>query len=814
MSRFLARWGRYAATHSWRVLALWGVALIGLAALLATQPKEISTHLTIADTPAQQVLDEVTAELPMAGGTQGTIVFTAKDGGAVDGPTQMAAMGAAMDRLHASEYVVDKEERVAGQRAELSATVKAKVAEQMRTAVPSGSRQQPSRQAIDTAVKDATATALNSLDTLMAGTNPQGTTRLVGAAPGHAVTVATDRSAAVAGVQLTEQLGDLPEGTMDDLLASLGNEVASAGLTVSPSASLTPTEPPIGGHEAIGVAIAVIVLWVSLGSLVAAGLPVLTALAGVALGVGGAFAFSSHYVMTTSTPVIGLMLGLAVGIDYALFIAHKHRAILADGEPDVAASIGRATGTAGSSVLFAGLTVVIALLGLLTLGIAFITTMAVTAAVTVSLAVLISLTALPALLGLVGERLRPRRARARAAQASAAAAGSPDPAGAAAEPEARPRRDASTWWVGVTTGHPWVTIAAVSLGLLVLAAPATGLALGMPSGSVAGPGDPKRVSYDGVTSTLGEGANGPLVVTLRPFDTAMADQQQLLSWQEDLGRVADVANVQLAGSNDDHSLIVWQVIPRRGPTDASTDALVHDLRGLTLEHAGALGVTGLTAVNIDLSQRLGEALPIYLSIVVGLSLIVLLIVFRSVAVPVMATGGFLLAIAATMGLVVLAFSTDGFTWMVGGDRAGPVLSFLPIMVTGILYGLAMDYQVFLGSSIREDHVHGTPAREAVRTGFVHASKVVIAAAIIMVSVFAGFVLTDDLTIRQFGFALATGILIDAFLIRMTLVPAVMAVTGEHAWWIPRWLDRVLPRVDVEGTALRKDPPVPHDTLVT
>jgi len=325
--------------------------------------------------------------------------------------------------------------------------------------------------------------------------------------------------------------------------------------------------------------------------------------------------------------------------------------------------------------------------------------------------------------------------------------------------------------------------------------------LGMPSGSVAALGSEQRTAYDAVSDALGEGANAPLVVALTPTDADTVDQDSLEAWQRQLANHDSVSNVQLMGTSEDRTLVLYTVVPDAGPTATDTADLVHAVRGGEIAGVEEVGATGLTAMNIDLSESLRSAIPVYVTLVVLLSLAVLLLVFRSLVVPLAATGGFLLSIGATMGLVVTAFGNPDFTWLVGMDRAGPVLSFLPIMATGILYGLAMDYQVFLGTSIREVYVHGESAQKAVVDGFHHASRVVVAAAVIMVSVFAGFVLSDDAMIRQFGFALSIGILIDAFLIRMTLIPAVLHLAGDRAWWLPQWLSRILPNLDLEGTRL-------------
>ncbi|QQR99575.1 MAG: MMPL family transporter [Austwickia sp.] len=858
MSIALHRFARFAFRHPKRVLGGWLVLLGVVAALLATQPRSIASGFSLHGTPSQEVLDTVSARLPEAGGTQGTLVFTARDGGRIDTPARAAAIAEAADRAASTPYVVNREAKLSEQRGQVREQIAARVeqsvaaklgpelttlattldaaatrpgaqslgglatrARSLATASPherivgttslladlktltaamgakgispqalglpagSAAMTDPTT-AVTDGVAKASAQVYADLDRLTAGTTPQGHALTVGDRTLASVRVSDDGRVAMLPLQFTASLAHLPESALPDVLTATERAVEGTGLTAYPSTALNPTKPPLGGHELIGVAIAVVVLLLTLGSLVAAGLPVLTALVGVFIGVGGAFALSSHYVMTTATPALGLMIGLAVGIDYALFILHKHRKLIVTQSLTPGDAVGRAVGTAGSAVLFAGLTVITALLSLLILRIDFVSTMALTAATTVALAVAISLTALPALLGLVGSRVVGRRAQARHA-----------------DRPAHRHHPVARRWIRAVTALPVLTALLVTLGLGAVASGVTGMRLGMPDGGVAAAGSPQRVNYDATTRAFGTGANAPLVVTVAHSDGSAMDTAELLSRQDQLAGVEGATSARLMGATSDRTLAIFQVIPVDGPTDPATEALVHRLRGTELSGVAPLGVSGLTAINIDLSDVLRSAIPVYVGVVVALSIVILLLVFRSLVVPLVATGGFLLTISATLGLVARAFGDERFTWLVGVDRSGPILSFLPIMATGILYGLAMDYQVFLGTSMREDHVHGASAREAVRTGFHHASLVVVAAAAIMVAVFGGFVLGADTTIRQFGFALSVGILIDAFLVRMILMPALLHFAGEKAWWLPAWLDRLLPRVDIEGDRLRQ-----------
>ncbi|AZN30582.1 transporter [Flaviflexus salsibiostraticola] len=638
---------------------------------------------------------------------------------------------------------------------------------------------------VDAAVRERLETMTAELENLQRGVAPTGEPLIVDGEAVPGVTVSDDGTIAVYSLQLTAQLDDLPSGTTEGIISLVESEVGSAGLVASPSSSLLPIEPPIGGHEAVGVLVAAVVLVLTLGSLVAAGLPILTALVGVAIGVGGAFGLSEFYPMTSTTPVLALMLGLAVGIDYALFILHKQRALILGGMSAREAT-SRAVGTSGSAVVFAGLTVVIALLGLLILDITFVSTMALAAAATVTIAVLISITALPALLGLVGERIVSLKHRGRAM----------------IRDDSRPR--ASRRWAQATTARPWIAVLGVTVALGLLAVPAADMRLGMPTGGASPVGSPERTNSDLTAQALGEGANGPLLVAVERSG-GDPDTHQLQATLAGLTEIDGVANAALRGTSADRSVEMYEVTPESGPMSEETELLVNTLRepGVIIG-AEDVGVTGLTAINIDLSERLADAIPVYLAVVAGLSLIVLTLVFRSLVIPIAATAGFLLTIGATFGLTTAVFGTAELGRIAGVDQPGTVLSFLPIMAAGILYGLAMDYQLFIGTSIREARVHGAAPRESVISGFTHSSRVVVAAALIMVSVFGVFILTDDMMVRQFGFALAVGILIDAFLVRMTLMPAVISVAGRAAWWLPAWLDRILPDLDVEGSTLDQD----------
>lgn len=542
--------------------------------------------------------------------------------------------------------------------------------------------------------------------------------------------------------------------------------------------------PSLSVTEAAGLGVALVVLTLVLGSLVAAGLPLLTAVTGVGVTMAVMLLLTRLASINSTTPMLAVMLGLAVGIDYALFILSRHRNQLGEGMT-AEESTARAVGTAGSAVVFAGLTVFIALLGLGVSGIPFLTVMGAFAALAIVLAVFIALTMLPALMGLLGERLRPRPRRPRRRR--------------------RPRRGgAFAWWGRVTTGHPVVALLVVVVCLGALTIPGLGLRTALPNSGQHAAGAPDRVTYDLISQHFGVGRNGPLVLTADVISSR--DPLKLVAdLKEEVEAIDGVAAVPLATPNQNAEVAMLQVVPTTGPDDPATADLVQALRDRHdqwLERYGVeTAVTGMTAMQIDVNARLVGALLPFGVLVVGLSLVLLAAVFRSVWVPVKATLGFLLSVGAAFGATTLVFNDGHLKEMVNLERGMPVISFLPILLMGILFGLAMDYEVFLISRVREEYVHGKKPVDAIRDGIVASGPVVVAAAVIMFAVFAFFVPEGISSIKQIAFALAVGVAIDAFCVRMTLVPAVMALLGERAWWLPRWLDKILPTFDVEGEVL-------------
>ena len=607
-------------------------------------------------------------------------------------------------------------------------------------------------------------------------------------------TVSANGKTAVVTVQFEQPVNSVDPATTEAVVELL-SELRSTNLAVEFSQSLTTDYGDLLGiGEIIGLAIAGIVLFVMLGSLIAAGLPVLSAVLGVGISVSLTMALSGVIDMNSTTPILGVMLGLAVGIDYSLFLLNRHRKQLKTGM-DLRYSIGLATGTSGNAVTFAGLTVIIALAALNLTGISFLGLMGTLGAVAIAMAVLIALTFTPALLSLIGMRVLNKKERKELESEEA-------------RHEAEEPKNALK--PVFATRHPLVATLAVGLLLGLAAIPASEMRLGLPDGSSEPLDSTTYKAFSLISDNFGAGANGQ-IATVVTMPEAVAEEN-LVELQADLAEqffaLDNVMAVLPAAVSEDDRTLLFQVIPLLGPATVETEQLVFDIRGLTdevrSEFDAELGVTGITATNIDVSDKLADALPVYLGTVLLLSLILLILVFRSILVPLLASAGFLLTVFATFGAVVAVYQWGWLGFLFDVHDPGPILNFLPTILIGILFGLAMDYQLFLASGIREAYVHGKDPKDAINYGIHLSRSVVIAAALIMITVFGGFAFSHLTLVRPIGFGLAIGVLIDAFLVRLVLVPAIMSLLGKSAWWLPKWLDRLLPNVDVEGSSLERE----------
>jgi RND superfamily putative drug exporter len=616
--------------------------------------------------------------------------------------------------------------------------------------------------------------------------------------PFQAKAVSKDGTTAYATVTYKVAADDLTDASKEQLEHAL-EEARDTGLTVDAGGSAMADGGGAGGAaELIGVAIAAVVLLVTFGSLAAAGLPLLTALIGVGVSMATILTLSDALGLSTTTGTLAMMLGLAVGIDYALFVVSRYREERANGRaPQEATAL--AVGTAGSAVVFAGLTVVIALAGLAVVGIPMLTKMGLAAAGAVVVAVLIALTLVPAFLGFWPNAVLRRKDRVGGRTGEAA------------------KDNGGTRWARFVLRRPLPVLILGVVGLGALALPMTSLQLGMPGDEAKPASTTERRAYDALAEGFGPGFNGPLtvVVDAKGDDDAQA---AVAAISKGIGATKGIVSVSPARFNEAGDTAVFSVVPSTAPTDERTKDLVTTIRGerpgIESETGATYEVTGTTALNIDISEKVQSALVPYLIVVVGLAIVLLLVVFRSLLVPLKAALGFLLSVLASLGAVVVVFQEGHGSGLLGVETTGPIMSLMPIFLVGIVFGLAMDYEVFLLSRMREAYVHGETSHQAVTSGFRHSARVVVAAALIMIAVFAGFIGESDSMIKMIGFGLASAVLLDAFVVRMAIVPAVLALLGDRAWWLPTWLDRMLPRVDVEGEALTRGAdspePVPAD----
>jgi putative drug exporter of the RND superfamily len=609
------------------------------------------------------------------------------------------------------------------------------------------------------------------------------------------------------------------------------------GLEVLPGGSaLAPNEPP--GSELIGLAFAVVVLILAFGSVLAMGLPVAVALGGVGVGVGATLLLSNLYPLPDFTLSVGVMIGLGVGIDYALFIVTRYREATRAGRSPRAATLA-AMDTAGRAVIVAGITVVISLLGMLLMGIPLVAGVGIGASVTVLLTMISSLTLLPALLALAQQRIEVTRWRGLVSAGSVAVAmlgagiGFPPLAAAGAvlaiitllaslavrplrrevpRRRAKAVRDTAAYrWSRTIQRRPWAWLAVGAGALLLLATPVLGLRLGVADESNHPRGSDTRRAYDLLAEGFGDGFNGPLVVTVVPGPGAAGPGSgdpvaAVRSLRRALVRAPGVAAVTAPFPDDPTApeAFLLSVIPTTAPQADATSDLVTRLRDDVVPSAVTgtgteleVRLTGTAAANIDLTNFLGRRVLVFFGVVLGLSFVLLLAVFRSLLVPLKAVLMNVLAMTATYGVVVAVFQ-----WGWGGDLLGiagaPIEPFIPMILFAIVFGLSMDYEVFLLSRVREEYARTQDAVESVADGLAATARVITAAAAIMVVVFGSFVLEDDRVLKMFGLGLAVAVLLDATLIRMLLVPATMALLGDRNWWMPRWLDRVVPRVRAEG----------------
>ena len=788
VARLLYTLGRWSYLHKWRVIVAWLLLLGAAAAGALSLMKPFTDEFAIEGTPAINALDTVAENFPDAGNVATApsvnVVFAAPEGQRLDSPANMAAM----DRTVG--YIRDHL-GVEGQRfgnpvqvnEELQRTVMDQMAEM-------GMPEERAR-------ADAYNLRMVSDDGRIGYT-----TFDFDAASSMSVEQA-DRDVVNEAMQIGRDAG-------------LQVEAGGAGFGEPIAVKTT--------SELVGLAVAFVVLVVTFGSLAASVIPLISAVVGV--GIGALLVLlTTHWVeLNNVTPVLAVMIGLAVGIDYALFILSRFRQEARNLPPDEAA--GMAVGTAGSSVVFAGTTVFTALVALALAGIEFLTWMGLAAAATVAVSVLVALTLVPALLGVWGSKAFAGKVPG--------VAGNPGPGSRPAKD--LDRNSMGRRWVRFVEKAPGLVMAVVVLGLGALTVPVLDLEMALPSDTTSNRDTTQRKSADLMAEGFGPGVNAPLLLVvdahsvnpdaeiLQPYMDAIPDEAggdaekaalaSFLYAAGEVGSAGGIQHAQLIAANEDLTAAQILATPDGGPEEQRTLAVAHGVRDVTAQVEDATGVdvglTGLTAVQMDITEELAEAMPLYLAIVVGLAIVLLMVVFRSIVVPLVAGLGFLLSVGAAFGVTVLVFQ-EGVAGLV--NTPGPILSFLPIFMIGVTFGLAMDYQVFLVTRIREAYVKARDrggvdtlraVHESTVEGFAQGARVVTAAAIIMIAVFIAFLDQPLPFIQIFGFALGVAVLFDAFFIRMALVPATMYILGRSTWWMPAWLDRILPEVDVEGTELEKE----------
>jgi len=860
MASLLYRLGSFSARKAWLVVITWILILGAAAAAALTAGGQFTSSMSINGVPSQVVISQLKKSFPEASRGSGQVIFQKADGSKLN-TDDRAAITAALEKVLTLEGVsetlnpfsvedeinsqraevidgwkkiTDGEQAIADGKAEIAAN-KIKLADGIKKLDDAEAKLKTQSAQLEAGIKQAQAAGAPAaqIQGMIAGRAQitggfaeikkqraaivAGQEKLVAAevkivtsaedlVTGKAdlqladqllkvsknfSTVSNDGSVALATVQFEKPGAELEEPIKMAVVDSL-KEANIPGVNIEFSQDLLRSvEGILGVGEIVGLVIAAVVLFVMLGTLIGAGLPLLLAVIGV--GVSGAitFALSSVIEMSSTTPVLGVMLGLAVGIDYALFILNRHRRQLKAGV-ELRESIALATGTSGNAVLFAGITVIIALAALNLTGIDFVGLMGSMGSLSIAISVAIAITGTPAILSLFGARILSKKERSAIAE------------GTHFKDNAEPKNADKPVWANK---HPWIALLAVVGVLGIAAIPASSMRLGLPDGSAEDKGSSAFKAYTITSAAFGPGFNAqiPAVLTL---ENAVSEDDKLAlqtNVATQLFELQNVAAVVPAAISEDKKTLLFQVVPSVDPSSEETETLVYDIRALgekfKTQQIGELGVTGITATNIDISKKIADVLPLYLGTVLLLSMLLLVLVFRSILIPLIAAGGFLLTIFATFGSVVAVYQWGWLADLFGVNTPGPVLSFLPIFLIGILFGLAMDYQLFLVSGMREAYTHGKGTNGSVNYGIRLSRAVVIAAALIMITVFGGFAFSHLTMIRPMGFGLAIGVLADAFLVRLLLVPAAMTIFGKATWWIPKWLDRVLPDVDVEGTKL-------------
>ena len=717
----LRQFATFSVRHKWLVIVTWLVLVVGASVAGQTYGGSFSNDLSVEDTDSQDAYDALERKFPEMSGDGMQVVIHDEDG--------VTTAKVRRDVERALEQVAEQDG---------VASVQSPYAAPAPTSAPA---QQ--------------------------------------SAPEQQRMVSADKTTAVATVRFDERAADIDEEQLEDVQAAFDG-VEASGVQVEFGGAALNTESGPSGSEAIGLAAAVLVLLLAFGSVFAMLVPLLTAVMALGLGMGIIHLLAEYVSVGTAGPVVAAMIGLGVGIDYALLVVTRHREGLATGHP-AKDSIPIALSTAGRSVLVAGTTVIIAILSLYLIGIPFVATLGLASAITVATTLLAAMTLLPALLAVFGDnldRFRVRRTHL-------------DHGGG----------QVSRWhrWTHHVQRRPWPYLLASVAVLATMAVPLLDLRLGTADDGSAPQDSTERRAYELVDESFGAGWTGPLLLTAEYDEAGWPALREAGRLRNELMTTKGVAEVSPPVMNQAGDTAVLTVIPTTSPDDEATEALVHRVRDHVLvdEPEGTdVHVGGATATSIDLADRLEERMAMFMAFVVGLSFLLLLVEFRSIFVPVKAAVMNLLSVGAAYGAVVAVFQWGWLGDLVGAEP-GPIESFAPMMLFAVLFGLSMDYEVFLLSRVREEYLRTGKAGAAVADGIAATARVITAAAAVMVVVFSSFMLNDERVVNLFGFGLAVAIAIDATLVRLVLVPALMAVAGRVAWYMPRWLDRLLPRIELE-----------------
>ncbi|MBJ8346158.1 MMPL family transporter [Antrihabitans sp. YC2-6] len=760
MSVYLYRWGKFAFRRKWFVLPVWLLLLVILGSVSQAISKPMEDDFTMPNLPSERATEILDKHFPGASdafnfdAVTGTYVIGAPAGTKLTDPKNQASVDALVAKLN-NLGIVDHEKP-------LESPIK--TADEQGCLIPDRS-------------------------------GPNFTSDCSGA-PVNVLNKETPDSVAILPVKFSiEKWQDITEEDRTQAY-DVADEARAAGLEVELSGSIAQeNEGPGGSAELIGMGVALIVMIVAFGAIVAAFVPIVTAVVGLSAATMLIMAGTAITSIPTFTTFLASMIGIALSIDYALFIVSRYKHELSvSSSPEEAA--GRALGTAGSAVVFAGLTVIIALTGLSVVGVSFLTWMGLGGALAAAFAVLVALTLMPALLGAFGRFLfKPKI-----------------PGIAKYDPEDDTHVTNGMRVAKVIGRYPAITLAAGVIVLGLLAIPAVNLNLGLPGEDSLPTTSTVRKAYELRTDGFGEGSNGTLSVAVDLASVAPDRRDAALdALKTELQSYSDMDYVVGPTKSDDGAGATFEAVPKSGPNNQETKELVKEARQaedkLKSEYGIEYGITGTTAIYADVDNVLLRSIVPYMAIVAGAAFILLILVFRSILVPLIGALGFLLSMGATFGATVLIFQEGTFGLI---SDPHPIVSFLPIMLIGLVFGLAMDYQVFLVTRMREEYVHGATPLDAMVKGYHHGARVVTSAAIIMISVFSAFMLESDPTAKTMGFALAAGVFLDAFIVRMVIIPALLALLGEKAWWIPKWLDRIVPNIDVEGEKLGPRHPVKED----